>query len=38
MQLCNAGAGVIGDISVAKERGGYLGIFVLGPMVRGPYY
>ncbi|KAF8078858.1 MFS general substrate transporter [Lyophyllum atratum] len=29
------GAGVIGDISVPKERGGFFGIYTLGPMV-GP--
>jgi MFS family permease len=27
------GAGVIGDISTAKERGGFFGLFILGPMV-----
>jgi len=29
------GAGVIGDISTSEERGGFFGIFTLGPMV-GP--
>ena len=28
------GAGVIGDISEPKERGGLYGIYTLGPMVR----
>ena len=28
------GAGVIGDISEPKERGGFYGIYALGPMVR----
>src|SRR5437763_1733451 len=27
------GAGVIGDISTSKERGGYFGMFNLGPML-----
>lgn len=29
----HTGAGVIGDISVPAERGGFFGIFTLGPMV-----
>jgi hypothetical protein len=29
----STGAGVIGDISMPKERGGYFGTFNLGPMV-----
>lgn len=29
----NLGAGVIGDISTASERGGYFGVYSLGPMV-----
>jgi hypothetical protein len=28
------GAGVIGDISTREERGGFFGMFTLGPMVR----
>jgi hypothetical protein len=28
------GAGVIGDISEPKERGGFFGVYALGPMVR----
>jgi hypothetical protein len=27
------GAGVIGDISTREERGGFFGLFILGPMV-----
>ena len=29
-----SGAGVIGDISTRAERGGFFGLFILGPMVR----
>lgn len=29
-----AGAGVVGDISTRAERGGFFGIFTIGPMVR----
>jgi len=29
----NAGTGVIGDISTRAERGGFYGVFILGPMV-----
>ncbi|PFH54880.1 hypothetical protein AMATHDRAFT_134375 [Amanita thiersii Skay4041] len=30
------GSGVIGDISTREERGGYYGLFIMGPMVIGP--
>jgi hypothetical protein len=30
----DVGAGVVGDISTRAERGGFFGIFTLGPMVR----
>lgn len=30
----STGAGVIGDISEPRERGGYFAMFNLGPMVR----
>lgn len=29
----HTGAGVIGDISTREERGGFFGLFTLGPMV-----
>lgn len=32
--LFSPGAGVIGDISTRAERGGFFGLFILGPMVR----
>jgi hypothetical protein len=33
--LSNAlGAGVISDIAESKERGGFYGVYTLGPMVR----
>lgn len=31
--LESIGAGVIGDISEPKERGGFYGVYALGPMV-----
>ena len=33
MERLVLGAGVIGDISTPKERGGFFGMFNLGPMV-----
>ena len=30
---CNVGAGVVGDISTKAERGGFYGLFIVGPMV-----
>lgn len=30
----SVGAGVVGDISTRAERGGFFGIFTIGPMAR----